>query len=1195
MSGAPEHLQLPHTVRPDTVRPDTVLVDTVLVDTVSPPRFDLCGPLPRGLTVLEASAGTGKTFTIAALAARYLAAGTPIDRLLVVSFTRAATGELRDRVRTRLVDAERALAAITAGSEPAAADPLVMTDPLVTTMAGDDPERARRRLARALAEFDAATITTTHGFCQYVLDSLGTAGDIERDGVFVEDSGDLVAEVVDDLYVRRFAAPGPVEFSATEARRIARKVVDNPGTDVSPADAPPGSAADLRYRLVNRTRDEVELRKLRAGTLSYDDLLTRLRDTLADPERATAAVRRLRSQFAVVLVDEFQDTDPVQWEILQRAFGDGTPTLVLIGDPKQAIYSFRGADVHAYLHASSGASARATLGVNWRSDAGLLRAFDALFGDALLGHPGIPYRHVDAADENRRPGVQGLAVPEPLRVRVLHRGDRRVDVTPTGFARKPLARALIAEDLAADVVALLSAGAQLLRSDIGETGPRPLTPGDVAVLVFTHREAAVIQEALAMVQVPAVISGGGSVFATEIAAQWLRLLRALERPESSGRARDSALTWFVGWDTARVAAADDQEIGALQARLHHWAAVLAERGVAALLELVTVTESLPARMLAHHGGERRLTDLRHVGQLLHAEATQAQLGPTALTGWLRRRIAGAGDDGASEERSRRLESDAQAVQVMTVHRSKGLEWPVVYLPYLWGKGPDEREPIPVYHDPATGRRTVDVGGRGGPSAPTHMDLYEAERRGEDLRLAYVALTRARHQAVVWWAGAYDSKESSLLRLLLTDRPGGVVPEKVRKLPSDDEVLRRLEAIASSAAGSISVERCGPVPRRVWPAGGPTAEELAVRPFDRPVDTDWRRSSYTGITAALHDPTVRTAPAAGRGPAVGSEAEVVELADEALAPTPSRAGGADDGTEPDPGGPVAADADRLRSVSAPMADLPAGAAFGTLVHAVLEATDFTAPDLRAELSQRVRTAIARGGPVELVERDLVDGIAAAIETPLGPLVAGRRLRDLAVRDRLDELGFELPLVGGDTPRAELTVTGIAERLAGQLPADDLLAAYPAMLADPALAGVLRGYLTGSIDLVLRVRGDTPAAPGLSSAGRFVVVDYKTNRLAPAGTPLTAWHYRPQAMADAMLDAHYPLQALLYLVALHRYLRWRLVGYDPQEHLGGVLYLFVRGMSGPETPVVGAEPCGVFGWQPPPAVVVALSDLFDLGTG
>ena len=252
--------------------------------------------------------------------------------------------------------------------------------------------------------------------------------------------------------------------------------------------------------------------------------------------------------------------------------------------------------------------------------------------------------------------------------------------------------------------------------------------------------------------------------------------------------------------------------------------------------------------------------------------------------------------------------------------------------------------------------------------------------------------------------------------------------------------------------------------------------------------------------------------------------------------------------------------------------------GTFVHRVLEATDFAAADLDAELAARVAEVQARRGADIGSEAMVVAGLRAAIETPLGD---GLRLRDLARADRLDELDFEFPLVGGDEPTGRLALEAVAAVLRAQLPAGDPLAGYADRLSDPALRQAVRGYVTGSIDLVAR------------AGGRFTVVDYKTNWLAAPGEELTAWHHRPAALAAEMERGHYGLQALLYLVALHRYLRWRLPGYDPAEHLGGVKYLFVRGMVGAETPVVDGTPCGVFAWHPPAALVTALSDALDLG--
>jgi exodeoxyribonuclease V beta subunit len=1110
------------------------------------------------VTVLEASAGTGKTYTIAALAARYVAEGTLLRDLLLVTFTRMATGELRDRVRERLVGTEQDLDRALAGGGVDG-----ISDEVSRLLADAPPEvvRTRRtRLREALADFDAATIATTHGFCQEVLAGLGIAGDVERECAFVEDVSDMVEEVVDDLYVRRFRGHTP-QFSRGEAMRIAAIAVANPAAPVEPEAAGDDTIAAMRRRLALKVREELEFRKRRAAVMTYDDLLTRLDDTLAGDGGAAAAAR-LRARYRVVLVDEFQDTDPVQWDIMRRAFGEGDGTLVLIGDPKQAIYAFRGADVYAYLEAAEAADARATLEINWRSDQGLIDAYDAMFGGAKLGHEGIVYRRVEAAAANRAPRLSGAPSDAPLRVRVVNRGD--AGLTRQGYARAAGAREHIAKDLAADLVGLLSSGAEVeRRSGTGETlGRERVQPGHVAVLVRTHRNAALVRDALDAAGVPAVINGAGSVFGTPPAREWLSLLEAIERPTSAARARAAALTPFLGWSAEEVACADDDEWEQVHRRLHHWAHVLRVRGVASLTETITLVEGLPARVLTAADGERRLTDLRHVGQLLHAAATTEQMGIAALTSWLRRRIATAEDETSDEERSRRLESDAEAVQVLTIHRSKGLEFPVVYFPYLWEPGYVPRDDVPVtYHDPDHhDRRTIDVALEG-PAYRDHKRRHLMEQRGEDLRLAYVALTRAQHQAVVWWAGSWESRHSALGRLLFARDAEGNVGWEGRGTPIDDAATARFEALAAEAPGCIAVERStlGPPVRWERPPAGP--DPLTAGSFDRDLDLRWRRTSYSDITAGAHEARVASEP----------EEEVLEDELEPAAPP----------VPPIDGAPTRDEA-ALRAVPSALSEMPTGVRVGTFVHRVLEATDFAAADLDAELAARVAEVRARrqveiGDPAAVVA-----GLRGAIETPLGPLLGGVRLRDVARADRLDELDFELPLVGGDEPAGWLALDAIGAVLREHAGKGDPLAGYAERLGDPELRRSVRGYLAGSIDLVVRL-----------PRNRFAVVDYKTNWLGAPEEELSAWHHRPSALVAEMERAHYGLQALLYTAALHRYLRWRLPGYDPERNLAGVLYLFLRGMSGAGTPTVGGAPCGVWAWRPSRACVEALSDVLDSG--
>jgi exodeoxyribonuclease V beta subunit len=1182
--------------------------------------FGIDQPLPRGVAVLEASAGTGKTFTIAGLAARYVAEGLPLEQLLVVTFTRMATSELRDRVRDRLVRSERVLAAwlaSTAGADDRAG--LVLDD--VERVLVDAPratvEDRRRRLARAVADFDAATLTTIHSFCQEALDSLGFLGDVERGFTLVEDPSDLVEQVVGDLYLRRFHVRRAADPSGSwppldrdEARRIVRAAVEHPAAVIVPGPDSPDPRAAMRARLAQAARDELDRRKREASILTYDDLLTRLRDALRGPGGEDVAAR-LRARHRVVLVDEFQDTDPIQWEIMRRAFADedgpsvaGSPAaardpsrtsveveaaressrgsriaraLVLIGDPKQAIYAFRGADVYAYLDAARIAERR-TLRTNHRSDGPLLRALERLFRAARLGHEEIVFRPVGPAPHHDRARLRG-AGSSPLQVRVLDR--ETVERTRTGFAGAPASREAVAKDLAADVVALLESGATLEEQDGAE---RPVRPGDVAVLVRTNLDAERIRAALQAVDVPAVIAGAGSVFATPAGRDWLTLLEALERPNAPTRARAVALTPFLGWSLQQVALATDAEWERVHERLHRWAATLRDAGVAALLQQLTVGERLPGRVLGQDDGERTLTDLRHIGQQLHAAATDDHLGIAALVVWLRRRIAEAGREG-DEERTRRLESDAAAVQVLTIHRSKGLEFPVVYCPTLWESGRVDEKPHPIlFHDPDQGwRYTLDVSMQSGADQTPPGRREAIELRGEELRLAYVALTRARHRAVTWWCGAFPARDAPLSRLAFDQQPDGEVPTAGRQGKiTDSDARSRFSALAprgeDGAPPLIEVVpvRAPDLPRR-WQAGAEHHDALEAARFDRTLDDAWGRSSYSSIVAAAHD-----------APQVGSEPELGLMDDEGVVPAEDAAELlVDDG--PGAAGPL-----DPREVVSPMADLPGGRHVGTLVHDVLEAADFAAPDLEAELAEHVGRAIDRRR-VDVGDPDaLVASLAGVLRTPLGPLVDDRSLSTLRRGDRLDELTFELPLVGGEDPTGALRPAAIAALLREHVPPGDPLEGYADRLDDPLLATTLRGHLTGSIDLALRLATNL-SGPVEDHAGagrpRYAIVDYKTNRLGEPDRPPTAWDHRPAVLRAEMHRTHYALQGLLYSAALHRFLRWRDPGYDPDRDLAGVLYLFVRGMSGPDTPRVDGVPCGVWSWRPPAGLVPALSDLLD----
>ncbi len=1109
--------------------------------TNEPSEFSIRDPLPEGTTLLEASAGTGKTWAIAALVTRYLAEGlATIEDLLVVTFGRAASAELKDRVRERLVEAERTLDGSLRRDE-ATPSPTPDDELLALVLDADPDERRRRRdrLRVAAARFDEATVTTTHGFCHAVLRGLGTTGDVEPGATLVEDDADLVAEAVSDLYLRYAAGGRTLPFEPKEAREIGMRAVGDPAATLLPVDAAPDSAPDLRRRFAGAVRDEVGRRRRRLRTLSYDDLLQRLAEALEAPDAPARAL--MRDRWRIVLVDEFQDTDPVQWQILERAFV-GHATVVLVGDPKQAIYGFRGGDVPTYLHAAARAGTRRTLVLNHRSDAPLVEAVDVLLRGTALGHEQIVVRAARSALDGAR--LVDPDRPHPFRLRAMLRHD--AGVSPDALLGVAAARAAIARDVAADIARLLTGSATF---DDGD-GPRPVRPGDVAVLVERHAEAELVHAELTAAGVPAVRGGGADVLRSDAAEHWLTLLSALEAPHRAGLVRAVAISPFFGHRAEELdGVAGESLTDAVSTRLRDLADLHGSRGTAGLVEAVVADADVVARVLGHEGGRRLLTDLEHVGHVLQQAARAESLGGAGLLRWLLDRRA---DGARAAERARRLDTDAEAVQVVTTFVSKGLQYPVVHAPFLFNRYDAERDVLRLHTE---GRRSLDVG-RGGPSHEEHVRIAASERAGESLRLLYVALTRAQSGLVLHWAPTKDSANAGLHRVLFRPDPEGAhVPDRVG-CPPDADVVARLRQWADRGGPQLEQMRTTPIQLAVPPAA---PDVLRARSLTRDLDPTWRRTSYTALVRQDDETTVGSEPP----------------------------GGWRDDEDPVGPGPVPAPVDP--PVPSPWADLAGGAALGTLVHAVLEEIDAEQPDLPAQVRDRVVHHLQRR-PLAVPVDALVEALLHSLQTPLGPLMDDLTLTDALRLRPLRELDFELPLAGGDRSggggpgdpgraAGPGTLTDVADLMEAHLPADDPLRAFAPRLRLPTFGSrTLHGYLTGSIDVLLR-----------DPAGRTVVCDHKTNRLEAPGQGLEA--YAPSRLAEAMLATTYPLQALLYTVAQHRFLRWRMPDYDPDVHLHGVLYLFLRGMAGPDGPTEDGLPHGVFSWQPPSTLVLALSDLLD----
>lgn len=928
----------------------------------------------------------------------------------------------------------------------------------------------------------------------------------------------------------------------------------------------------LRIRFVAEAREEARKRRDQRHLLFFDDLLCELRMALRPPHGDRLA-EFMRTRYRFALIDEFQDTDPVQYEIFRRVWHDSRDAeesrqargLFLIGDPKQAIYSFRGADVFTYLSAREDAQdGQHDLGINWRSRPEVIAAINALFEQPAqpFGLDAIEFNSVsprsDAATTLVLPdrSVAGLRVLMADRALAME-GNVVEENIEKGFPLR-FGRTTFMQAFARDVADLLDSG--------GEIDGRPIRPSDIAVLCRRKVELAQARRALEELGIPCVDRGDSDVFDSREAWELLSVLQAWLRSSDPALLRGALSTGAHGFDAEgiRELSDDSPALAAFAERFGEYARIWMQSGFGLAFESWRRNESVTERLLGMQDGERRLTNWLHLAELLQRVEHDLAVSRIGLVAWLERAIAAsdARVEIGSDASLLRLERDDQAVSLVTLHRSKGLEYEFVYLPSLWedpsARGPslqsakdEAKAKTPIrFYDEASEKRTLDLGG---PDYAQHVERGLEEGLSEQFRLLYVGLTRAKQQCVVLWGAIGTAYPKAPLAWLLHARgwegEGKDRAASAKELRGwkDDQWRSAWNDIAVEAGrcevDAVSIENACFEQRERWCAPeverAPLVFEQAQRVLGRPFVT----TSFSALVRNAH----RTNEALA-GPAVTGRDRDDDLPREEIGETE----GAPD-------------------LAAAMHEFPRGAEAGTLLHDVLEQVDFSACDSES-IGTIARQATQRGR-FGAEQADLVAQIVhvalSVARTPLRFSKDGLCLADLPPGQQRPEIEFTLA-APGDTERGSFSPASLAALLAGAGEGSPL-ERYADRVGQMHWRE-LNGYLRGFIDSVFY------------DGERYFLIDYKSNHLGSRQAD-----YLPDRLIQPMIDHDYILQYLIYSLALDRHLSQRLAGYDYEEHFGGVYYLFLRGLA--ETHVPG---CGVFFDRPSREMIDRASSLLGHGS-
>jgi len=1134
----------------------------------------------QGQILIEASAGTGKTYTIELLFLRLLLERyLSVDQILVVTFTRAATEELRGRIRQRIRDALDVL-------ENRGPDDKLLQE----LIAGiDDRDRATILLSDALTRMDEAAIFTIHGFCQRMLQehAFESGSPFEMD--FLETEQLLRGRIMEDFWRLRFynapeveaawvaslwkspqdllsslgghlARPGVECVPVIEDEELARQMaellplftevqtlwqqcgpevanllrenkrlgrnnsttygqtrlelaleklnrflsslkmswlipkelelfttskINDPESLKKNKHKPPAHpffdrfdrffpahqemTSCRRFAVLLAARDylitELSRRKEEQAQLYFDDLLTHLDAALSGAEGRQLGMS-ICKRFPVILVDEFQDTDPLQYRIFSTIHANAKSPgsgLFLIGDPKQAIYGFRGADIFTYIQArrDTAPENQFTMTTNYRSTTPMVDAVNRLFdrqASFLFADDAITFTPV-------RPS--GLTDDKPLLVNNNPLPALTCLLLPDTESGKPLAKGSAGEQAARfcahEIGALLAAGL----AGEAQVGDRPLAAGDIAVLVRTHSEAKLVRNELNALSITSVYYSQDSVFSGEEAGHLLIVLTCLIDLSDSGLIRTGLATNLFGYNGEQLdrLRSDEQQWEEIMTSLGRYQQIWHQQGFTPMFQALLAEQKVVNRLHNTSTGERVLTNYLHLAELLQ-EAAQHQLGAEGLLRWFGDQIQAPEEQ--ADNQQLRLESDENLVKIVTIHKAKGLEYPVVFLPFLWAaRTCKQDEPLSFHHPDQPNELLIDLG----TGNPENFRLAEEERLAGDLRLLYVAITRARYCCYFCWNRINKMEESALCYLL------------------HDGIMPGPETVAADLA-SLNSE-LSPLVLKPYPAAFarpnllPSEETtpLAVTSFNGHIDTSWQITSFSRLTAH-HD----------------QQPERPDY-DQVLDEKPQL-----------PGHDVFG--------------FPRGAAAGTCLHAILELIDFT--DLAGH-EQIIRTQLALAGFDESWAEVVGPWMQAVLSTELEPGFSLTRLPD---RDRINEMSFYFPLQTMELDRfnralEEFSIPSLSDQ-----------------------HEILQGLMVGFIDLIYR------------HDDRYYVADYKSNHLG--NLPVD---YGRMNMQAAMLEHRYDLQYLIYTLALHRFLTGRIRGYDYDTHFGGVSYLFLRGMNPENDPGTG----------------------------